>query len=223
MYNIYLDIFHNLYGIIFCFQALYYTFIILNLDLSNNIDISILDTNYDTIMRYSTLYFVISGIINILDKSYLFLIHHIISWLSLYYGLATNNTKYKLWMCVNFLAEISTIFLSLDTVMKNLFVIFGVENKYNTIGLILKCVFTIFYTLIRTLFLTPINLSIMLFHQKYYFDSSYFGLFIKPCMCFMICLNIYWFVFLVKKVYTAFNKEKKTNKYSNKSNFIYVF
>ena len=208
MYNIYLDIFHNLYGIIFCCQALYYTFIILKIDLSNNMDIAILDTNYDTIMIYSTLYFVISGIINILDKSYLFLIHHIISWLSLYYGLVTNNSNYKYWMCLNFLAEISTIFLSLDAVMKNLCVISCTENKYNTIRLILKCVFTIFYTLIRTLFLTPINLSIMLFHQKYYFDSSYFGLFIKPCMCFMICLNIYWFVLLVKKVYVTFNSKK---------------
>ncbi len=61
MYNIYLDTFHNIYGIIFCFQALYYTFNVLNLDLSNNFDIITLNTNYNIIMSYSTIYFVISG------------------------------------------------------------------------------------------------------------------------------------------------------------------
>lgn len=216
MYNIYLDTFHNIYGIIFCFQALYYSFNILNLDLSNHNDIETLDTNYDAIMYYSTIYFVVSGIINILDKSYLFLVHHIISWLSLYYGTIinsnnSNNSNYKYWMCLNFLAEISTIFLSLDAVIKNLSVITGVGNKYKIFNLTLKCIFTLFYTLIRILFLTPTNLSIMLFYQKNYFDSSYFALFIKPCLFFMICLNIYWFVLLVKKVYLTFNKEKTHN------------
>lgn len=211
MYSIYLDTFHNIYGIIFCFQVLYYTFNVLNLDLSNHNDIQILDTNYDTLNHHITLYFLISGIINILDKSYLFLVHHIISWLGLYYGSITNSSNYKYWMFINFLAEISTIFLSLDAVIKNLFTIYGIKHKYKIIGLILKCVFTLFYTLIRILFLTPINLSVMLFYPKYYFDTSYFGLFIKPCLFFMICLNIYWFVLLIKKVYLTFNEKKTHN------------
>jgi len=50
----------------------------------------------------------------------------------------SNNSNYKYWMCLNFLAEISTIFLSLDAVIKNLSVITGVGNKYKIIGLTLK-------------------------------------------------------------------------------------
>lgn len=211
MYCIYLDTFHNIYGIIFCFQALYYTFNVLNLDLSNYDNIEILNTNYTIVLYLSTLYFLISCIINVLDKSYLFLVHHIISWLGLYYGWITNSSNYKYWMFLNFLAEISTIFLSLDAVIKNLSIIYGVRHKYKIISLTLKCLFTLFYTLIRISFLTPINLSVMLFYQKFYFDTSYFGLFIKPCLFFMICLNIYWFGMLIKKVYLTFNEKKTHN------------
>lgn len=211
MYSIYLDTFHNIYGIIFCFQALYCTYQVLNLDLSNYNDIITLDTNYNLLLYYSIIYFILSGIINILDKSYLFLIHHIISLLALYYGLITNISKYKYLMFLNFFAEISTIFLCLDAVIKNLFKIFNIDNKYKILNLMLKYIFSLFFTFIRISFLMPLNLLIMLFYQKYYFDTSYFALFIKSCLCFMIGLNIYWFVLLIKKMYLTFNKEKTHN------------
>jgi len=46
--------------------------------------------------------------------------------------------NYKYLMCLNLLAEISTIFLSLDCLIKNLFTIYGIEYKYKIIDLILK-------------------------------------------------------------------------------------
>lgn len=200
MLDIYLDIFHNIYSVIFCFTALYYSLKILNFDLSNDDNASMIDINYKLLYDHSKNYFIISSIINILDESYLFLIHHMISLISLKYGLLKNNIKYKYWLSFNFLAEISTIFLSLDAILKNLDMIYNLDTKYYKINLILKYIFIFLYILIRICLIMPINLLIMYNHQNNYFDSSYLSFLIKLCLYFMTGLNIYWFVLLLKKI-----------------------
>lgn len=190
MYNNYLDIFHNVYGIAFCLHILYLIYPIL---IQNNTNEYY--TNYEQIYYYSSLYFFISGIINCLDKSYLFIIHHIISYIAIYYGFMYKENKYIYWICQNLLSEISTIFLALNSILK-------VLNKKNIIRtppiiyIYSNFIFCIVYTSIRIIYLLPINLKYLYFNS---FQSNY--KYLLPIIFYiMIGLNIYWFYLICKKI-----------------------
>ena len=187
MYNEYLDIFHNVYGIVFCLHILYLTCPILT-----HKETTEYNTNYDQIYYYSSLYFFISGIINCLDASYLFILHHIISYIAIYYGFIYRETKYIYWICQNLLSEISTIFLALNSILK-------VLNKKNIVRthpiiyLYSNFIFCIVYTLIRIIYLLPINLKYLYVNS---FQTNY-KYFLPIIFYFMIGLNIYWFGLII--------------------------
>lgn len=201
MYNNILDILHNIYGIIFCFQMLYFSIPIL---LTGPYESEIMTTNYNNIFIYSSAFFLISSIINILDRSYLFLAHHIISWLGIYYGWENKEPKIIYFLCQNMLSEISTIFLSLDIVIKQLSKIANFKYNFETE---MKIIFATFYIIIRIIYLLPLNINFVLSYEfiGYYKYILFYG------FCFMIGLNIYWFVLLVKKILKFINSNNSKN------------
>jgi len=170
---------------IFFFQVLYLSSTII---LTNPTNTEFIIRQYDLIYFYSTIFFIVSGLINILDKSYLFILHHIISWIGLFYGYTYKNQAYIYWMCQNLLAEISSIFLSIDLIIKNIWK----KNKYDYI---IKIFFLITYTLVRIIYLMPINISYLITNN---FEDNY--KYILPIgFYFMIGLNAYWFILIIKK------------------------
>lgn len=185
MTNSLIDIFHNVFSIAFFLQVLYLSFGIISSEKNNT---QFMIKQYDLIYFYSTIFFIISGIINIFDKSYLFIIHHIISWISIYYGYIYRDPDYIYWMSQNFLAEISSIFLSIDIIIKNIW-------KKKSINF-LKIVFFVSYTLVRIIYLMPINFNFLL---NYRFEDNY-KYFLPISFYFMIGLNIYWFILIIKKL-----------------------
>jgi hypothetical protein len=187
MFNSFVDTIHNIFSLGFFFQVLYLSFNIISTDQTNT---EYIINQYDSIYFYSSIFFFVSGIINILDRSYLFILHHIISWISLYYGYIYKNPKYIYWMCQNFISEISSIFLSIDYIVKNIWE----KNKYNYI---IKIFFLISYTLVRIIYLLPININFLLTNE---FEDNY-KYFLPLAFSFMIGLNIYWFILIIKKFF----------------------
>lgn len=185
MYNTFVDIFHNVFSICFFIQVLYLSFGVI---LTNPVEVELIIGQYDLIYFYSTIFFLVSGFINVLDRSYLFILHHIISWVGLYYGYIYKNPAYIYWMCQNFLAEISSIFLSIDLILKNIWK----KNKYN---LFIKILFFISYTLTRIIYLLPININYLITNE---FKDNY-KYFLPIVFYFMVGLNIYWFILILRK------------------------
>jgi hypothetical protein len=196
MRNPILDIFHNLYGILFCFYALYESYPII----TENLDTYHYMTNYNKIFYQASLYFLVSGLINIYDKNNLFLLHHIICWSGLYYGTIYGTKELIYWVGLNFLSEISTIFLSTGIILKALSNYFKVNPM---IDVVLKIIFLISYGLVRIIYLLPINIKFLLTYHFY----GWFGFLLHLGSWFMVGLNIYWFMEILKKIYkTIFNK-----------------
>ena len=194
MYNNYNNIFHNIYGLIFCIRIVYLSNLILQEKIDNN---NTLYDTWDIIVENSFYYFFISGIINILDKSYLYIIHHIISLIAVYYGYIYKEQKYIYWICQNFLSEISSIFLIINLIIKQFKI-----NKYlnSTINFIVKSLFIISYTIVRIIYLIPVNLN-------YLMNNDFNGIYqyILPiCFYMMIGLNIYWFISIYFKLYKMY-------------------
>lgn len=202
MYNNILDIFHNVYGIVFCFQMLYFSIPIL---LSGPYESEIMTINYNNIFIYSSAYFFISGVIHFLDGSYLFLLHHILSWIGIYYGYDYKEPKIIYFLCQNLLSEISTIVWSFDIIIKKFSKIYNF--KYN-FEIQMKFIFAIIYTIVRIIYLVPININFVQRHEfiGFYKYILFYGL------CFMICLNIYWFMLLIKKILKFINSKNNNVK-----------
>lgn len=201
MRNPILDIFHNLYGIFFCFYAIYKSYPIL----TENLDSYDYTNDYNDIFFHSSAYFLVSGLINIYDRNSLFLIHHIISWSMIYYGIVYPSDDYVLWACLNFLSEISTIFLSSEIILKALSNYYPINPKYN---FICKTIFLITYTIVRIFYLFPTNVKFLL---TYNFHGP-FRLLLYVGSWFMVGLNLYWFVEILKKTYkTLYPKNNKSN------------
>ena len=194
-YNIYIDIFHNIFGMLFFFQVLQLSFDIISTD---PMEIEYITKQYDLIYFYSSIYFLVSGLINVLDRSYLFIFHHIASWLGLHYGYVYKNPTYIYWMCQNLLAEISSIFLSVDFIVKKIW-------KKNQYSYMIKVFFMISYTLVRIIYLIPINISYLITSE---FEDNY--KYILPIIFYlMIGLNVYWFGLIIKKfVNSLFHKKE---------------
>lgn len=190
MYNEKLDFIHNVYGFIFCMQMFYLNMLIL----FSNSDPSDLSHYYNSIFVYSLLYFTISTGINYLDKNHIFVLHHVICIIMLYYGYIYEEQKYLIWMSKTFLAEFSTIFLSLSKILR-----YGVKNNINVPSQIISQsdnFFIISYFCVRIFYLLPLSLHFIL---TYRFKNIFY--FLIPTVCLiMVIMNLYWSFLIYKKV-----------------------
>lgn len=191
MYNLYLDIFHNFYTLIFSYQIikLIYPVIKIGYILPTQINI------FNDVYEISFYYFTISTFLNILDYNHLYVLHHLISFFAINYARLTLEPKYIFWVYQNFLSELSTVILSIIFLLKI------VSNNYVKLNpkifLILKTLFFCIYTLVRIVYLLPINIKFIL---EYEFNTNLLETYLLyPSIWFMIGLNIYWFFYVIKK------------------------
>ncbi len=190
MYNEKLDFIHNIYGLIYCIQMFYLNMLII----FNQTDIVFINSMFDKIFFYSLLYFTISTGINYLDKNHIFVLHHVICMIMLYYGYIYTEPEYLIWMGKTFMAEFSTIFLSLSKTLRYL--------KKNNVQVPDQVVsysdnfFIISYFLIRIFYLAPMSISFIL---NYTFKSI-FSIIVPFVALIMIGMNLYWTFLIYKKV-----------------------
>jgi len=154
-----IDTLHNIFCIFYYCTVIYLSYSII---LDNLTNMEFIIKQYDLIYFYSTIFFPISGIIYIFDKSYIYIIHHLISWIIIYYGYIYKNPNNILWICQNLLVEISSIFLAIDIIVKN------INKNYN--NMLIKILFFITYTIIIIIYLLPININYLLANS---FEDNY--------------------------------------------------
>ncbi len=208
MYNEKLDFIHNIYGLIYCIQMFYLNMLII----FNQTDIGFINSMFDKIFFYSLLYFTISTGINYLDKNHIFVLHHVICMIMLYYGYIYSEPEYLIWMGKTFMAEFSTIFLSLSKSLRYL--------KKNNVHVSDQLVsysdnfFIISYFLIRIFYLTPMSINFML---NYSFKSI-FAIIVPFVVLIMIGMNLYWTFLIYKKIMRngGENNIKNSIKFINK-------
>ncbi len=194
MFNKILDFFHNIYGLIFCFHAVYLAFPLIKSSFE------LVDTDffykYNQLTIISYIYFTISSVINIYDKNWSFLYHHVVCMLILYYGYINPDYYYINWIAKNFLAEISTIALTFG---KIIYIIqnfgFKISKKINYYN---DFVFTFLFYLIRIIYLAPINIHYLIYNYDSFKNDTY-GLTYFLC-CSMVLLNIYWAYYIYGKL-----------------------
>ncbi len=190
MYNEKLDFIHNIYGFIYCVQMFYLNMLVIfaQSDLKN------ISYYYDSIFVYSLLYFTISTNINYLDKNHIFVLHHVICMIMLYYGYIYQEPKYLIWLSKSFMAELSTIFLSLSKILR-----YGVKHNINVPNDIITYSdngFMISYFVVRIIYLLPLCLHFMLTYNF----KNIFGLIIPLVCLVMMGMNIYWSFLIYKKI-----------------------
>ncbi len=190
MYNEKLDFIHNLYGFIYCIQMFFLNMLVL----FNQSDLTTLNNYYTSIFAYSLIYFTISTGINYLDKNHIFVLHHAICMILLYYGYIYGETEYLVWMSKTFLAEFSTIFLSLSKILR-----YGIKNNINVPNEIITQsdnFFVISYFSIRILYLLPLSLHFLLTYKF----RHIFSIIVPIVSLTMIAMNLYWSFLIYKKV-----------------------
>lgn len=199
MYNQKLDFIHNFYGFVYCIQMFYLNLLLLFYCGNSNYVL----TSFNTICLYSFIYFTISSTVNFLDKNYIFLLHHLICLITLFYGYIYQEPEYICWVANTFLAEFSTIFLSFSKITRFL--------KNNQIIISSKIVstsdslFVSSYYLIRILYLLPLTI-------KFLYNYRFIGIFniiIPLISIIMIGMNLYWAVLIFRKISNSNNKPKK--------------
>lgn len=190
MYNENLDFIHNIYGFIYCIQMFYLNMLII----FSNSETNYLSHYYYLIFVYSLFYFTISTGINYLDKNPIYIIHHVICLIMLYYGYIYEEPEYLIWMSKTFMAEFSTIFLSLSKMLR-----YGVKNNINIPKEILSYsdnFFIISYFCVRIFYLLPLCLHFIITYKFVGIFS-----FIIPFICvIMIIMNLYWSFLIYKKI-----------------------
>jgi hypothetical protein len=205
MYNEKLDFIHNIYGFLFCVYMFFLSMTIL----FNQNNLEYMGSTYLSVCKHSYIYFTISSGINYLDKNNIFLLHHIICMVILFYGYLYMEPEYLIWVSKTFLAEFSTIFLSLSKILR-----YVKKNSYVPDNLITFSdnFFIISYFSVRVMYLLPLCL---LFIINYRFRNI-FGLVIPLVSIVMIGMNIYWTFLIYKKVTKNIDHDKfNSKKYIN--------
>lgn len=190
MYDEKLDFIHNIYGFIYCIQMFYLNMLVI----FGQSDLNNISYYYDSIFVYSLLYFTISTSINYLDKNHIFVLHHAICMIMLYYGYIYKEAEYLIWLSKSFMAEFSTIFLSLSKILR-----YGVKHNINVPNSIIAYSdnsFVISYFTIRIIYLLPLCLHFMLTYKF----KNIFGLVIPLVCLVMMTMNLYWTFLIYKKI-----------------------
>jgi hypothetical protein len=200
MFNKKIDFIHNFYGFIFCIQAIY---LIFNGYIQNQNNIVVLNK----LTTYGTTYFIISSVINIMDKNYIFVIHHLICIITTWYGYLYKNPLYIKWLISSYLAEFSTIFLSFSKILRYLK---NDKKIYINNSLISTSdnLFVLTYYIFRIIYICPITIYFV-------YTNNFHGIFnfiIPCCIWIMIGMNYYWAYLLFFKVLNKINNVKDTNK-----------
>jgi hypothetical protein len=211
MLDLQINILHNFFGIIFAIQVLYLIYPTLIKGYFDTNDENDLD-NLKSLYTCSLIYFFLSGLINLYEKSYLFIIHHIISIVSIHYALLNyhKNTTYVYFIYQNLLAELSTIFLSIGIICKNINKLPYSVKFAPEIILCLQLIFFIIYTFIRIIYLLPINIKYLLTTTFNNDDDDVIYRYLLPvCFYFMIGLNLYWYVLMIKTIIKTLNNTKQ--------------
>jgi hypothetical protein len=205
-YNEKLDLAHNIYGLFFCIQMFFLNIVIL-FNHNNNV---LVDSYFRSILNNSLFYFTISTVINYFDKNYIFILHHIICLIFLYYGYFYNEHEYLIFLSKSFMAEISTIFLTLSKILRyckknDILIPYKLQSYSDSF-------FIITYLGIRILYLLPLSLFFIL---TYSFKSFFY--FLVPIITLiLISMNLYWTYLIYKKI-TRNNEniaDKKSIKHS---------
>lgn len=201
MYNEKLDFIHNIYGLIFCIQMFYLNMLLI----FNQTDINFINLMFDRIFFYSVWYFTISTGINYLDKNHIFILHHVICMIILYYGYIYMEPVFLLWLGKTFMAEFSTIFLCLSKTLRYL--------KKSNIKVPNELVsysdnfFVLSYLSVRILYLTPMTINFII---NYSFKNI-FAFIIPFVTLIMVGINSYWAFLIYKKIMRNFGDEKNIN------------
>ncbi len=199
-----IDFIHNLYGFIFCTQAIYYC-IPLILTKTEFADESYFQ-NYIKLTKYSYYYFSFSTLLNIYEKNWLYIYHHLVCLIVLSYGMINMDYEYINWLGKNFLAEISTLFLTFGRIIY-LLQKYGVKYTskiiyYNNI------LFSLLFYTIRIFYLTPVNINYLIENKKNIIIDKYdYYSLVYILASTMIILNMYWAFYITKKLYKLLTKK----------------
>ncbi len=201
VYNEKLDFFHNLYSLIFCIQIIYFTSKIF---MQNNFDNAL--TIYNDITLISYKYFIISSIINLIDKNFMYLVHHFICLIVLSYGYYVKEPFYIYWISKTLLAEFSTIFLSFSKIIR-----FLNTSGYNVPNQILNFSdksFVYSYYIFRIMYLVPLTIYFLSVLQ---FEG--FKIILWICSLIMIGFNLYWAWLIYTKIICKNDVKNEIKKY----------
>ena len=142
---------------------------------------------------FSYVYFITTGIINLINKEYDFLLHHLVCLGIIWSGNYNNNLEYYIWVSNCYLSEFSNIFLSYKNILR--YQKDKISN-YKIINNINNFMFILSYFIIRICWIIPITI---LFSLKNYKNLIY-NKFILINISMMIYLNIYWLNKIFKKI-----------------------
>jgi hypothetical protein len=172
-----LTTFHNLLSLLYCTILCTYLFFFKDI--------------YDSIYLLSMLYFIPSTIINIYEKSYVYIIHHIICIFMLTYPYtisiheAKKEKDTKDIICIMLMAEVSTFFLSLKYFLPRNSWLRTVNDLLFSLSFIsIRMVYILYYVII------------------YIYKTRFF--LILPLACIMYAMNIYWTYAILHKIYKKF-------------------
>lgn len=152
---------------------------------------------------FSYIYFLITGIINLYYREYVFVLHHIICLNLIFIGNYNNNLNYYLWLSNCYLAEVSNIFLSMKNVLKHLETlnISGIK-KFKMLN---DFAFVIGFFGVRICYIIPITINYFINHSK---TINYFN-FIVINTFLMIVLNLHWGYLIIEKVRKMITNNKR--------------
>ena len=142
---------------------------------------------------FSYVYFITTGIINLINKEYDFLLHHLVCLGIIWSGNYNNNLEYYIWVSNCYLSEFSNIFLSYKNILR--YQKDKISN-YKIINNINNFMFILSYFIIRICWIIPITILFLLKNYK----NLIYNKFILINILMMIYLNIYWLNKIFKKI-----------------------
>lgn len=190
MYKKILNFFHNAYSLFYCANVVFYTFYTIK---DNQINYFI----FDKIYEYSLCYFTTSIILNLIEKNYMYIVHHSICITNLAIVYVNPDIKFIEWINKCLLAEISTLFLSLSKLLKYYIELTNKKTFINKVKKTSDYLFASSYVVIRLFYLFPFT---MIFLYKYEFKSIFLQFLIYTTTLAMLSMNFYWTVKIIERI-----------------------